>query len=101
LKSYGENTFKSGSYGKNPFTLGPCKLTAGTLFGDSSFSKLLNNVTKDNPSIATCVSSGYVGNVSSWAVSTPIPGDDGFSWCVDSSGASVRIIDFLKGASCR
>ena len=91
----------SNSYGKKPFTLGPCKLTSGTLFGDSAFSKLLNSVTKNNPALAVCVASGSAGDVTSWAVSAPIPGDDGFSWCVDSTGMSKRIIDSLKGESCK
>lgn len=89
------------SYGKKPFELGPCINATSTLFGEEKMSELLNSATKNNPSIATCVSSiGMMSNVISWAISIPLPGDYGFSWCVDSSGASKRIIDKLKGKWC-
>lgn len=88
------------SYGKKPFTLGPCLNSTGTLFGDEKMFNLINSATKDNPSSATCVSSGSSGDVVSWAISAPIPGDDGFSWCVDSRGASKRIIESLKDKVC-
>jgi len=58
------------SYGKNPFSLGPCKQIAGTLFADSEIVSLLNNTTEKNMSLATCVSSGTVGKVTSYAVSS-------------------------------
>ena len=90
----------SNSFGNKPFALSACSNMAGTLFGNEKMFSLLNYATKNNPSTATCVSSGSSGAVTSWALSAPIPGDDGFSWCVDSTGASKRIIDKLKGKSC-
>ena len=89
------------SYGKTPFTLGPCKETAGTLFGDSGVTKLLNAATGNDMSKATCVSKGTTGKVSSYAVSAPLPDIDGFSWCVDSTGNSKQIIGVLKSDVCK
>ena len=90
---------KNNSYGKKTFALGPCSAKAGTLFADADMSKLINLATDNNPSLAMC-SSNATPDASSWAVSAPLPGDDGFSWCVDSTGASKRIINSLKGGSC-
>lgn len=91
---------KNSSYGQKPFALGPCSKATSTLFGDEQFAKLLDNVTKSDPKLATCVSTGSVGKVVSWAVSAPLPGDEGFSWCVDSKGSSKRIIESLAGNLC-
>jgi hypothetical protein len=88
------------TYGEKTFALGSCSNTAGTIFGDEKIFKLINTATRNNPSIATCVSSGNPGKVTSWAISAPLPGDDGFSWCVDSTGFSKRIIDKLKEKKC-
>ncbi len=93
---------KSGnSYGKNPFPLGSCKKTVGTLFADDIMSRSLQGSDGQSMSSATCVSSGTVGNVISWAASAPIPGEDGFSYCVDSTGNLQKIVGALKGKSCR
>ncbi len=90
----------SDSYGNSAFALGACSNKTGTLFGNEKMFALINSATKNSPSTATCVSSGSAGTISSWALSAPIPGDDGFSWCVDSTGNSKRIIDKLKGKNC-
>ena len=89
------------SYGKNPFTLGPCKKTAGTLFANTSIASYLEEATDNNMSTATCVSKGVIGNVASYAVSAPLPDVEGFSWCVDSTGNSKQIIGVLKSDVCK
>jgi hypothetical protein len=89
------------SYGKNPFALGPCKKTANTLFADTNIAKSLETATGNNISSATCVSKGTVGKVSSYAVSVPMPGKSGFSWCIDSRGSSKEIIGAIKSDICK
>jgi hypothetical protein len=89
------------SYGKNPFTLGSCKQTPNTLFADKDVVIFINSATDNNMSLATCVSKGVVGKVTSFAVSAPLPGQDGFSWCVDNTGNSKQIVGSLKGDVCR
>lgn len=91
---------KVGGYGQRPFTLGACKAEPETLFADTQILKMLNTATRDNISIATCSSTGSVGGVKTWAVSIPIIEDDSFSWCVDSTGTSKKILGQLKGNSC-
>ena len=92
---------KGNSYGKNPFALGPCSAKKDTLFGDASFEKLLLSATKNSIGKATCVSKGKVNDVQSWAVSTPLPDDTDYDYCVDSSGASTKIVGAIKTDSCK
>ncbi len=89
------------SYGKKPFTLGPCTETADTLFGDKEIKNELEKATSNNVSSATCVSTGKIGNVSAWAVSAPMSDDTDFSYCVDNSGSSKKILGTIKGAVCK
>ncbi|MEI8061674.1 MAG: hypothetical protein WCG97_00050 [bacterium] len=89
------------SYGKKPFTLGPCAETTDTLFGDKEIKYELEKATNNNVASATCVSTGKVGNVTAWAVSAPMSDDKDFSYCVDNSGSSKKILGTIKGALCK
>lgn len=89
------------SYGKNPFNLGPCKQTSGTLFADKDITKYLEDATEKNISRATCISKGTIGHVTSYAISIPLPDAEGYSWCIDSVGASKQIMGKIKSDVCR
>lgn len=88
------------SYGKKPFSLGPCKQTASTLFGDANIYKQIDAATLSNASKATCISKGIAGNVTSYAVSVPLPDSPGYSWCIDSMGSSNQIKGIIKDSIC-
>jgi len=89
------------SYGNQPFSLGPCKQTPDTLFANTEIVKYLESATKKKMSLATCVSKGTVGKVASYAISVPLPDNEGFSWCVDSSGSLKQIVGILKSDICK
>jgi hypothetical protein len=89
-----------GGYGVNAFPIGPCKKIAGTLFADEEIYKSIQSAAKGNASIATCASSLKDKKVGSYAVSIPLPGSSGYSWCIDSSGRSVEIEDKITSDSC-
>ena len=101
VRSAAEIAYTKNSYGKKPFTLGPCKQMADTLFADKSLYSLISDATEGNPTKATCVATGSVGSVSAYAVSVPLPDTPQYSWCVDSTGDSVQIDGVINGARCR
>ncbi|MEI6042648.1 MAG: hypothetical protein WCQ00_03745 [bacterium] len=98
---YDNSTSSKNSYGKNPFGFGVCKQTAGTLFGDKVMFSLINQATNNDPSKATCVSMGMLGKVDAWALSAPMASDNTFSWCVDNTGASKKILGAVSTTKCK
>jgi hypothetical protein len=89
-------------YGKKPFPLGPCSAKADTLFADKQILVSLNAATFDNIANATCVSiADGKGAVTAYAISVPLPSVKGYSWCIDSQGASKQISGTIKGAVCK
>lgn len=73
------------TYGTKPFPIGPCQLTADTLFAEPEIAKVLNEMTHNNMSIATCAARGRIGKVQVWALSIPHPENTELSYCIDSS----------------
>ncbi|MEI6420340.1 MAG: hypothetical protein WCO30_01780 [bacterium] len=88
-------------YGRIPFKLSNCSQISGTLFADRGIIASLNTATKNNISLATCVSEGGVGQVNSFAVSVPLPDKIGYSWCVDAQGNSMQIPGIIKSSVCK
>ncbi|HAO65041.1 TPA: hypothetical protein DCQ44_03625, partial [Candidatus Taylorbacteria bacterium] len=89
------------SYGANPYPLGACKQTVGTLFGNADLFKLIQQATNNDSAKATCISQGTSGKVSSYAVSAPLSSDQTYSWCVDSTGTSKQIKGSVKSSVCK
>lgn len=101
LRVYAELVYDTdGGYGKKAFSLGSCKKTASTLFGDNDVYSAINKATDNNPSKATCVSKLSSGRVNSYAISVPLPDSPQYSWCVDSNGVSKQINGSIKKDSC-
>jgi len=63
------------SYGAKPFPIGPCQPTVDTLFSEPDIIRMLNEITNNTLSIATCAARGRMGKVQVWALSVPIPGE--------------------------
>lgn len=91
----------NGSYGTKAFPRGTCKKEAGTVFGDEMVYESIVEATSNMPSRATCASKLTSGKAQSYAISIPLPGSAGFSWCVDSTGQSKQIRGNLSGDSCQ
>lgn len=90
---------KSANYGKN-FALGRCSKTTGTLFAEKDVAKALDMATENNISSATCVvTSSTKGGA--YAISVPLPSDNTYSWCIDSTGSFKQIIGAIKSSTCR
>ncbi len=88
------------SYGKKPFSLGPCAETEGTLFAEKKVSSLIKEAAGGAIAQAMCISKGTTGKVNSYAVSAPLPGNAQYSWCIDSVGSSKQIKGKLKTDTC-
>ncbi len=85
------------SYGAAAFTLGACVKKPGTLFEDDGLFKMIDAASE----VAGGVPLMCASTRTAYAISAPLPGSDGYSWCVDSTGASQQILGVLKGTSCR
>lgn len=71
------------------FTLGPCQATTDTLFADSVMQKLWTSIDSRNGTpTATSGNTECASTLSAWAVAADLT--QGGSWCVDSSGSSVK-----------
>jgi hypothetical protein len=91
---------KEGGYGKKAFPLGECGPTLGTLFEDEAVFQAIKSAGGGDASKARCVGTTIGGKVAGYAVSVPVPGLTGYSWCVDSTGVSKQIAGQLDGDSC-
>ncbi len=87
---------KSNSYGTVAFPLGPCAKTPGTLFGNETVFRMIETASEGANSPLICASTK-----TAFAISAPLPGSEGYSWCTDSTGASQQILGAIKGPSCR
>ncbi len=74
---------KEKSYGENSFSLWPCRPKEDTFFANPDVVEVLNDLTHNNMSRATCATRGRQGKVIWWAVSVPIPGKPDYSYCID------------------
>lgn len=83
------------NYGTSAFALGSCKETPNTLFADTQISRGIKNAAGGDMSTATCISVK-----TTYAVSVPITNLPGYSWCVDSAGASKQISKPLTSTMC-
>jgi hypothetical protein len=71
------------------------------LFADENIAQVLNELTNNTMSLATCASRGRPGKVGLWALSVPISSKEGHSYCIDSKSTSARVIPGnLKGFMC-
>jgi hypothetical protein len=96
-----ELVYDDGGYGTVAFPLGSCKKTAGTLFADEKIYSIITDASGGDMSKSTCVSTKRGSNITSYAISVPIPNLTGYSWCVDSAGAYKQIKGSLTGEYCK
>jgi len=104
IRTYAEINYNNNnnSYGKKPFSLGPCQKTSDTLFADANIIRIIEETTNKNMAVATCVSKGSTNNISSYAISVPLPDDlANNSWCVDSQGKVEQITGKITSDVCR
>jgi hypothetical protein len=93
---------KNNDYGKKAFAVGSCKKTAGTLFADKDVFSAIEEATGGDASKATCISQRKTSGVpEGYAISVPLPGLTGYSWCVDSNGVSKQISGSVKSIDCK
>jgi hypothetical protein len=91
---------KGNSYGGVVFPLGPCATTPNTLFADMAVAQAIRSATQNDMAKATCASVKSGVTVDTYAVSVPLSGVEGFSWCVDSAGRSMQIRGSITKAAC-
>ncbi|MFA6552284.1 MAG: hypothetical protein WCT19_02165 [Candidatus Paceibacterota bacterium] len=91
---------KNSGYGTKAFSVGACSNLSGTLFGDKDVYSSIQLAAGGDASKATCASTASGGKVDKYAVSVPLPGSEGYSWCVDSAGNSKQITGSIKSNSC-
>lgn len=93
---------KDEGYGFNGFPIAACAKTQGTLFGDDEIYGYLTSATANKVGSATCVSEfGSEGIVSAYAISAPLPDKEGYSYCVDNTGAAKEIKGVITSSVCK
>jgi len=88
-------------YGTKVFPMGVCTQAVNTLFEDKNVYEEIKTASGGDASKATCVSTMTGGKVTSYAVSVPLETSPGYSWCIDSTGASKQITGSLSGSVCK
>ncbi|MEY4731583.1 MAG: hypothetical protein RL681_529 [Candidatus Parcubacteria bacterium] len=90
-----------GESGTKAYGLAKCAKVTNTLFGNDAVYTAIQNATDGDASKATCVSAKTGTVVDKYAVSVPLDDLPGYSWCIDSSGASKQITGTITGSSCK